>query len=446
MPAKRHDSKRGAIPVAVAARRPLTQAEVEGTPDQWGRFDRPTPWALDTLDWLAEGFEPRWLGHDTSDCAASFDPCVLANQGADEEKRFTQGVRGRPDLAIVIWTAGRNDDVDAGSRNVFGNGDSTLTPFHGHLSAKLLPLGVEPILADDLTPGDRDLAMRLRNDPGIACWWALKLEGLQVPVPFQHRYDYVTETDFKPLLQDTTGATLAGVIEVDGQRWYVIPRGASQTGILRWLMQHALPAWAPNALRKARRAVDVDAKLQTPAELSLRAKLAELDDNYGTERERLASELAAATEDADPIREGLLYGRGDDLEDAVASAFRQAGLKVQSLDDLLGDTTSADLLVDHDGKRWLVEVKSANGAASESLVADLDRHLKTWPELKSDLPADGGMLVVNHQLSRTPTDRPAAIYTREEFVDSLASPVIAARTIFDIWREQDWSAMCELFS
>jgi hypothetical protein len=216
-----------------------------------------------------------------------------------------------------------------------------------------------------------------------------------------------------------------------------VPRGANPVGLLRWLKQHALPAWAPDALRAARQSTAVDEDLQTPAERSLRAELAELKRTYAKRREGIEMELARAAEEADSVRSGLLYGRGAELQEAVARALRTAGLHVQSLDVLLGGTKSADLLVEHQSKRWLVEIKSANGAATESLVADLLRHLDTWPQLRPDLTIAGGVLIVSHHLAANPNERPEQIYTRPEFVDSLMVPVINARTIFNMWRDQD---------
>lgn len=102
-----------------------------------------------------------------------------------------------------------------------------------------------------------------------------------------------------PLLHDQTGATLAGVAKVDGQRWYFLPRGADTVGVLRWLMQQALPTWAPGAVRAAGRSTSVDEGLQTPTERSLRADLAELQTTYARRREALETELTRATEEAD---------------------------------------------------------------------------------------------------------------------------------------------------
>jgi hypothetical protein len=373
------------------------------------------------------------------------DPSIFSGRGADEQRRFTEGLRSSSDVGIVIWTAGRDDNPAAEGFNVFGGGDSVMTPLEGHISCQRLPLGVQPSVADGLAPADRDLALRLRNDPRISHWWALDLRGMQAALPDGTTRVSPAPAGLVPLLHDRTGAILAGVAEVDGQRWYFLPRGADPVGLLRWLMQHALPTWAPEALHAARRSTAVDEELQTPTERSLRAELAELETTYARRREAIEADLTRATAEADSVRAGLLYGRGADLETAIARALRAAGLRVQALDVLLGDTKSADLLVEHHGKHWLVEIKSANGAAKESLVADLTRHQETWPELRSDLTIAGGVLIVSHHLADAPSERPIPIYTRPEFVASLRVPVVGTRTIFELWRDQDASALRAIF-
>jgi len=445
MPSECSTGAAGLVPVAIAARSPLTAAEVEGAPDQWGQYKRPTPWALDTLDWSAEGFEPRWLGHESSDCAVSFDPSIFSGHGADEQRRFTEGLRSRSDLGIVIWTAGRDDNPASTGFNPFGGGDSVLTSLESQVTCKRLPLGVQASVADGLVAADRDLALRLRNDPRISQWWELDLRRLQAEFPDGMTRVSPAPARLVPLLHDRTGAILAGVAVVDGQRWYFLPRGADPVGLLRWLMQHALPTWAPEALRAARRSTSVDEELQTPTERSLRADLAELETTYSRGREAIEVELSRATAEADTVRTGLLYGRGAELEDAVARALRTGGLRVQALDVLLGGTKSADLLVEHGGKRWIVEIKSTSGAAKESFVADLARHQETWPELRPDLTIAGGVLIVSHHLTAAPNERPIPIYSRPEFVASLRVPVIGARTIFDRWRDQDAPAVRAIF-
>ena len=86
-------------------------------------------------------------------------------------------------------------------------------------------------------------------------------------------------------------------------------------------------------------------------------------------------------------------------------------------------------------------MKSASGRASESLVGDLERHLKAWLHVRPDLPVGGGVLVVNHQHRLDPHERTADVYARPEFVAALTVPVITTRQLFDRWRESNWPAI-----
>ena len=129
------------------------------------------------------------------------------------------------------------------------------------------------------------------------------------------------------------------------------------------------------------------------------------------------------------------------MEDAVARVLRDAGLSVVELDEALGDTSSADLLVGDGSERRLVEVKSASGRANESLVAKLLGHLQTWARVAPDNPVSGGVLIVNHQHRLKPADRDVSVYQRKEFTDSLTVPVISAAQLFSWWRGQDWAAI-----
>jgi hypothetical protein len=131
------------------------------------------------------------------------------------------------------------------------------------------------------------------------------------------------------------------------------------------------------------------------------------------------------------------------LVDAVEGVLRSAGLDVVNLDELFNDTISADLLASTGQYRILVEVKSASGNPSESLVDDTLRHLATWPALRPELPVEGIVLVLNHQTRLNPLDRPNEPYTRPEFVQSLKIPVITTRRLFDWWRAGDAAEIVE---
>ena len=120
-----------------------------------------------------------------------------------------------------------------------------------------------------------------------------------------------------------------------------------------------------------------------------------------------------------------------------------AGLRTVELDKELGGTRSADLLVSADGPpRRLVEVTSASGAAPEHLVGHLERHLATWPQLRPQQPVTGGVLIVNHQHQRRPSERTAQVYSRPEFVAALPVTVVSTVKLFGWWRTENWAAIC----
>jgi hypothetical protein len=131
------------------------------------------------------------------------------------------------------------------------------------------------------------------------------------------------------------------------------------------------------------------------------------------------------------------------LEAAVARVLSDAGFDVTHLDELLGRTASADLLVVQADRRRLVEVKRASGNASERLVDDAKRHLATWPELRPDIEVEGILLIVNHQATAHPLDRSPEVYSRSEFVRSLTVPVMTTLQLYDAWRQSDFGAIRE---
>lgn len=209
-------------------------------------------------------------------------------------------------------------------------------------------------------------------------------------------------------------------------------------------MQHGLPEYVPGAMRRARRHLAMDAELMTRRERVARAALTGLEDEYAARRTELAGELAEAEEQASGIREGLLYGTGAPLVDAVRSVLQWAGVTVVDLDDHLGGTRNADLLCSFEGRSRLVEVKSASGNAPERAYEDLVRHLREWPDLPGSSPVDGGALVINHQLRSIPHERSPQPYSRPEFLASQTEPVVTTLDLFAAWREEDGGAVRRL--
>lgn len=225
------------------------------------------------------------------------------------------------------------------------------------------------------------------------------------------------------------------------QRWYIIPDATDWTTILDWLVQQALPTYVPDALRRVRSPHFVDPALQTVAEQVALEALAELEARYAEAKLELEEDLQRAKAAAEPVRYGLLYGSAAELVTAVAAVLTAADLATINLDEELGGTRSADLLVCAGPQRRLVEVKATGGAAPESLVGHLDRHLATWPQLRPHQPVEGGVLIVNHQHKLHPAQRATQVYSRPEFVDALTVPVISTVELFDWWRTADWASI-----
>lgn len=397
------------------------------------------------LDWHKHGLGPRWLGRDTSDCAVALEPSSLHNQGAGEWDRFFAGTRLGGELALVISVIG-DADVDS-PRSVLSNVDSSvhLSKTFTSVDGRRLPAGARLEIAPGLSPADRDLAIRLLTRPADAPWWSLGLTGAHV-----ERGDgsgsqtYEAEGLLHPILVDALGEPVvaAWTPPSGDQRWYIVPDATDWDNLLGWLTHRALPEYVPSALRRARSPHFVDPDLQTAGELAARHALEELQAHYASEKTRIERELRDAESRAEPVRCGLLYGTGAELVRAVAAVLNDAGLRTVDLDEELGATKSADLLVSVDGPpRRLVEVKAASGPAQEHLVGHLQRHLDTWPQLRPDEPVTGGVLIVNHQHKLPPTERAPRVYSRPEFVAALPVPVLSAVQLFHWWRASDWGAI-----
>jgi hypothetical protein len=228
------------------------------------------------------------------------------------------------------------------------------------------------------------------------------------------------------------------------ERRYVVPVETPWPLLLQWLLEQGLPELVPGAMRRARRPLATDEDLMTRRERDARSALTAFVAEYVARRSELEGELEEAQASASTIREGLLYGTGNQLVDAVQSVFESAGIAVVDLDQRLGDTKNADLLCTFGGQSRLVEVKSASGSAPERAYQDLVRHLREWPNLPGSTPIDGGALVMSHELRTTPLERSPRPYTRPEFLAAQTEPVIASLDLFAAWREEDADAIRRL--
>ena len=399
------------------------------------------------LDWHRHGLTPAWNGMETSVCAAALEPSVFHGQGADELHRFLEGVRSRGESAMAIITIG--DAADDSPRSVmqpYNNSfhlptrGNTIPARRSVIAGRRLPQGTRPELVPGLGPVEKDLGLRLRNHrPVEAPWWALKLIGeLHGGVT-----GYKPAGELHPILVDGLGEPLVAVwisLEED-QRWYVIPDATDWSPVLDWLVSKALPAYVPGALRRVRSPHFDDPALLTAAEIEACQALEAEKTRHAAEKVRLQEVLNQAKAAADSVREGLLYGTGQELEDAVAAVLRAAGFTTVELDVELNGTRSADVLAVLGEHRLLVEVKSAGGEAGEKLVGALEKHLATWPQLRPRDPVSGAVLVVNHQHKMTVAERTPQVYRRPEFVASLPFPVLSTAALFEWWRMGDWAAI-----
>ncbi len=441
------------IPVHVGSEPHAHWDDIEDRQRQYG--DEAAPWlreqrrpalASAALDWSALGFEPRWVGFDTADCAAALHPSVFSGRGAAEFDRFRQGAQSRGELAIVISPVGKADD---GTRvhNIFSSNDDSvyLARLESSISSRPLGHGATARAAGDLSDADSHLALRLLSCSPPLPWRALSLHGVTTEA-YNGTLHHPAQGSLEPIIVTELGEpVVAAWVSPDGvERRYVVPIETPWPVLLRWLMEQALPEYVPGAMRRARRHLTMDANLMTRRERAARAALTGLEDEYAARHAELARELAEAEQGASGVREGLLYGTGATLVGAVRSVLEWAGVTVVDLDDHLGGTRNADLLCRFDGRSRLVEVKSASGNAPERAYEDLVRHLREWPDLTGSTPVDGGALVINHQLRSIPHERSPQPYGRPEFLASQTEPVVTTLDVFAAWREEDGAAVRRL--
>jgi hypothetical protein len=390
------------------------------------------------LDWPGLGAQPCWLGMESFECAAALMPSYLDDYGVSERDRYLAGASLRGEIALLISMIGDEGPTPSG----YGRPLSVSEPLLGDalVGGRRLPSGATVSLAEGLSPADRDLGLRLRNRPPDT-WWALELKSrgsskeAQVPVPATGPAGILA-----PILVNPLGAPVVAAWTPRGLnvRWYILPDHAEWSTVIDWLVRRALPVYVPDVLRRVRSAAYFDPDLQTEAEAKARQALADLGDRYAREKKRLEEELRIAEADAEVVRNGLLYGTGRELVEAVVRVITAAGFEVSDLDIELGGTKSADLLVTLAGRCRLVEVKSASGNASESLVGDLLRHLAAWPRMRPGQPVTNGVLIVNHQHRKPPRERTERVYDRPE---AAPYPVLSARQLFDWYRTSDWDAI-----
>lgn len=442
------------IPVHVGSEPPehwddieARQRECGDEAAEWLRKQRRPTVAKADLDWGGFGFEPRWVGFDTADCVVALRPSVFSGHGADEFDRFRAGAQHRGEIALVISPIGNVEDELSGVRNVFGppvdsvSIGKTYTSIHGQRLGK----GARVRAAADLGDADGQLALRLISCNPAPTWRSLSLSGAVLESVYG-REQHAAEGTLLPILETELGEPVAAVwLSPDGvERRYVVPFETPWALLLSWLLEQALPELLPGAMRRARRPLTSDEDLMTRRERDAHSALTAFEAEYIARRSELEHELDEAQTVASTTREGLLYGTGKQLVNAVRSVFEFAGVTVVDLDKKLGGTKNADLLCTYGGSARLVEVKSASGSAPERAYQDLVRHLREWPSLPGSAPIDGGAFVMSHELRTVPLERSLRPYTRPEFLAAQTEPVISALELFAAWRDEDEAAIRQL--
>ncbi|MDX2709038.1 hypothetical protein PV350_40260 [Streptomyces sp. PA03-6a] len=436
----------GLVPIHIGAQDPAELQDLPPDTSEYARKRAEASARYAGVPWADKGVEPRWLYMDTSTCAAAIDPSIFHGSGGEEFERFLAGARARSEPALIVATLGAAaQDTVWNAFSGVGSDSLKFPGFSGGIAGKRLLDGANAQLAQGLDPADKDLGLRLLNRPPDAPWWSLALQSFTlVSGDGSGRQETRAPVGkLTPILLDTVGDPVAvRWVTGDGsQIWYVIPYPTDYQQITDWIVRRGLPAHVPAALRRVRARHVVDPDLETPAETAARVGLADLEQHYEQEKARLENELNKARSEAEPVREGLLYGSGRVLEEAVASLLRAAGFTVTDLDSEVGGPRSADFLAEFGGQACLIEVKSASRSAGEREAVRLRDHLEAWPELRPDQPVTCAAVIMNHQFNTEPAQRSPAAYSNKEFLAALPYPVLATLDLYEWWRTGKWDAI-----
>jgi hypothetical protein len=211
-------SSSGLVPVHIGQPTPGSEPPwPEVTPRQGDLGVRRGPRVPGDLDWEKHGLQPRWLGMETSDCAIAIEPGYFSGRGVDERNRFQAGAAQRGEVALVVIVIG-NVDGD-GLRSVMARSDASVhvADLYTSVGGRRLPAGSRPTITPDLSPADRDLAIRLLTRPSTAPWWALKLYGASLEHGFGGRSEQPAQGHLEPILVDGLGEpVVAAWVSPDG--------------------------------------------------------------------------------------------------------------------------------------------------------------------------------------------------------------------------------------
>lgn len=126
---------------------------------------------------------------------------------------------------------------------------------------------------------------------------------------------------------------------------------------------------------------------------------------------------------------GLLTNKGDILTENVADALRFLGFDVTLVDNTLKQTErkKEDLNIVHANNGFFAigEVKSTERGASESFIADTQKHQARYSH-ENKVPIPNAILIINHSISLNPNLRKERFYKDKDVIDRCSDNFITA--------------------
>jgi hypothetical protein len=222
------------------------------------------------------------------------------------------------------------------------DGSVSIGQSYTYVSSRPIGRGARVRAAKHLGDADGQLALRMFSCNPAPRWRSLSLNGALLQT-YNGRVQHPAEGTLVPILETELGKpVVAAWISPDGvERRYVVPVKTPWPLLLQWLLGQALPEFVPGAMRRARRQLATDQTLMTRRERDARTALTEFEADYVTRRGELERQLEEAQTVASTVREGLLYGAGKQLVDAVRAVMESAGITVVDLDAELSRTKGA---------------------------------------------------------------------------------------------------------
>lgn len=179
-----------------------------------------------------------------------------------------------------------------------------------------------------------------------------------------------------------------------------------------------LPDW-PND--PAYRSAD-EARLHQRLEARTQAFQAEMQ-KYLTDKQDIESQLAEAAEAADRYERALLTGQGEELEAAIAAAFRALGFGVEDMDEKWPAQARREdyRITDPDESDWIAvgEAKGFTKGVRETGLVSLGRWVEMFAVEERRLPS-ARWYIANQHLRDDPGTRPTPLAARRDVVEAFA--------------------------